>query len=304
MIAFSSWNSPLKMRSDIVGVLSRISNGGLAPFAVLRAHEALRDDRAKIGGQVHQQLVAALFREEVDDPVKRLVGVVRVQRAQAKVPRFGERDRMLHRLRIPDLADQDHVRRLPQRIFQRVVPGMRIDAHFAMRDETLERRVNVFDRVLDRDDVSGGRPVAVIDHRRERRRLARAGGADDEHESALVHHDVLQGFGQAKLLEVRHLGRDRAHDHADMLLLDEDVDAKARQAWYRQREVAFELAGKFLALTLVHHRVRKLTRDGTGELLAGQRADVAVRFMLGGKSFAMNRSEPPASVIAANSLCM
>src|SRR5215510_6480328 len=43
--------------------------------------------------------------------------------------------------------------------------------------------VNDLDRILDRDDVIVARPVHVVDHRAQRRRLAGAGGAGDEHEA-------------------------------------------------------------------------------------------------------------------------
>ena len=96
-------------------------------------------------------------------------------------------DRVLHRLAVADLADQDHVGRLAQRVLERVLPGLGVHADLALRDHAVLVRVHVLDRVLDGDDVAVGVLVAVADHRRERGRLARAGAADHEHQAALAH---------------------------------------------------------------------------------------------------------------------
>src|SRR5512135_448999 len=80
---------------DAVGDRRRIDqdlDGRLASDAVGGSDQALRNDRAEVHGQVHQQLVAPLFREEVDDAIERLVRIVGVQGAEAQVPGLGERD--------------------------------------------------------------------------------------------------------------------------------------------------------------------------------------------------------------------
>ena len=43
--------------------------------------------------------------------------------------------------------------------------------------------------------------VDVVDHRRERRALAAAGGAGDEHQAALFLGDLLQHRRQAELVD-------------------------------------------------------------------------------------------------------
>ena len=133
-----------------------------------------------------------------------------------------------------------------------------------------------FHRVLDRDDVAGGRAVAVIDHRGQRGRLAGAGGTHHQHQAALVHHHVLQHLRQLELLEVRDLGRDGADHHAHALLLHVHVDPKARQPRHGDREIAFHLALEFLALAGVHQRVSELAADVGAELLLGERLHLAV----------------------------
>jgi hypothetical protein len=111
-----------------------ISIAAMRPTPVAR-DQALRDQPLDVQRQVHQQLLAALFREEVDDAVERLVGAVGVQGRQHEVAGLGELDAVLHGLAVADLADQDHVRRLAQRVLQRGVPVLGIHAHFALRDD-------------------------------------------------------------------------------------------------------------------------------------------------------------------------
>ena len=201
--------SPRKIRSWISGELSMISIAAMRPRAGFARNQALRDQRADVERQVHQQLLAALLGEEVDDAVERLVGAVGVQRRQHQVAGLGELDAVLHRLAVADLADQDHVGRLPQRVLERGVPGIGIDADLAVRDHAALVRMHVLDRVLDRDDVAAGLVVAVADHRRQRGRLARAGAADHDHQAALRQHDFLEDRRQVELLEGRDLGVDQ-----------------------------------------------------------------------------------------------
>jgi hypothetical protein len=181
-----------------------------AALAVLGADQALRHDGAQVGRQVHQQLRPALFREEVDDAFHRLRRAVGVQRAQAQVAGFGEGDRVLHRLRVADLADQDDVGRLAQGVLQRVVPRMGVDADFAVRHQRLLRDVRVLDRIFDvmmwpaevrlRWSIIAASEVD----------LPEPGAADHEHQAALLHHHVLEDSRQAQLLEVRDFRGDRA----------------------------------------------------------------------------------------------
>ena len=57
------------------------------------------------------------------------------------------------------------------------------------------------DRVLDRDDVLPPCAVDVAEHRRERRRLAGAGSARDEDESAVLLGEPRDPRGQLQSLE-------------------------------------------------------------------------------------------------------
>ena len=120
-----------------------------------------------------------LIDAEIGQPRDGARRVVRVQRGEHQVA--GERglDRDLRGLVVADLADHDHVRVLAQDGAQRLGEG-EVDLRVHLR--LADAGQLVLDRVLHRQHVGGGGIDAG--HRRvQRRRLARAGGAGDEHDA-------------------------------------------------------------------------------------------------------------------------
>jgi len=99
---------------------------------------------------------------------------------------LGGGQRRAHGLLVAHLADQDHVGVLAQHAAHGAAEADRVGADFALVDDRVLVGVQVLDRVLERDDVAGPSPVDVIDHRRQRRALAGAGGAGDEDDPALL----------------------------------------------------------------------------------------------------------------------
>ena len=135
----------------------------------------------------------------------------------------------------------------------------------------------------------------MIDHRGERRRLSRTRGTDDEHETALRHHDFLERVRQPELLEIRNLVGDRSNHHPNVLLLDENVDAEPRNARHGDREVALQVARELIPLARIHERRGQQPGDFARELLRGEGLHLPRALSCsGGKSFEMNKSEPPA----------
>ena len=62
--------------------------------------------------------------------------------------------------------------------------AVRVAVHLALVDQAALVLVDVLDRVLDREDVLVALGVDLVDHRGQRRRLAAAGRAGDQHEPA------------------------------------------------------------------------------------------------------------------------
>ena len=92
------------------------------------------------------------------------------------------------------------------------------------------RLVHELDRVFDRQHVAVFVFVQVVDHRRQRGALARAGGAGHQHQAARLERQLGEDLGRVELLERQDLARNGAEHGAGAAVLVEGVDAKARQA--------------------------------------------------------------------------
>ena len=141
---------------------------------------------------------------------------------------LGRLQRGLGGLGVAELADQDHVgvlaQRAPERLRERTV-SIPTSRWLTM---LLSVGMQHLDRVLDRDDVLLPRAVDVVDHRGERRGLARAGRAGDEHEPAMLVGEAADAGRQWSVSKLGiSLGITRQRDR-DRAALPEGVDAEAR----------------------------------------------------------------------------
>ena len=80
------------------------------------------------------------------------------------------------------LANDDHIRSLPHRGTQRRRKIRGIDADLDLLDHRSVVGMFVLNRIFDRHDVPWRATVDVVDQRRKRSRLARAGRAANEHQ--------------------------------------------------------------------------------------------------------------------------
>ena len=83
-------------------------------FAINRQYQTLRNNRPQVCRHVHEKLLPALFRKEVDDAIQCLVGIVGVQSRERQMSGLRELDTELHGFAIADLSEQDDVRCLAQ----------------------------------------------------------------------------------------------------------------------------------------------------------------------------------------------
>ena len=187
---------------------------------------------------------------------------LRVQRREDEVAGLGRGERGRDRLEVAHLADEDHVRVLAERGAERLgEASVASDADLALVDDAALVPVQELDRVLDREDVLGAGAVDLVDQRRERRRLARAGRAGHEHEAArLLGEARAETRGQPELLERLDLLRDEAERGADGAALEVDVDAEAREAGDAVREVELPLDLEVLLLLAREDPVDELLR--------------------------------------------
>ncbi len=252
--------------------------------AISGFNQPLGDKRLEVVAKIVEQLGPALFREEVDDAVQRLVGVVGVQGGDGQVAGFREGQRVLHGLAIANFADKDHVRRLAQGVFQGGVEAAGIHPHLPLVDDALAVAVHELHRILDGDDVAAAVAVAMVDKGRERSGFARAGTADEQHQPPFLHDGVEQHGGQFQVLEAGDLGLDVARHQRDFVALLEDVDPKAPYLGQGDGEVHLQLLLKLLLLLAVHDGVGYAGHLAGLEWRLAQGAQAAVELGTGGRA--------------------
>jgi hypothetical protein len=166
----------------------------------------------------------------------------------------------LNRLKVAHFADQHDIGILPQGVFQRGGEALRVAADFSLIDDAVLVLVNELDRVLDRDHVPLQLLVDLVEHRGERGRLARAGGAGHEDESSWFVGQIGDDFGEVEVLERLDVERNLPDDHRDAAALLEAVAAESREVLNAEREIELVLHLEPLLLILGQHRIRELQR--------------------------------------------
>ena len=253
-------------------------DGRAAAFAIRGGNQLLGDDAFQVQGQVHPQLAVSVSWEEVDDPVQRLVGVVGVQGRQTQVPGFSKGDGLVHGVGGTNLADQNHVRRLTQGIFQGHVEGLGINAHLTLGDDAALVLVDKFDGVFDGDDVTLGVLVAVANHGRQRGGLTGTRSAHENHQATFGHGQFLDHRRQAQVVHVGNLGFNATQHHAHQVALVERGDPETAHAPGGNGKVALVVGDEFLALLLGHHAEHDVPGHVRGQRALGHRQDLAVDF--------------------------
>lgn len=171
-----------------------------------------------------------------------------MQRAKYQVAGFGGADGRLDRFQVAHFTDENHVRIHTQRAAQGFGEARHVDADFALREHRLLVRVVILDRVFDRDDVAVEVTVDVVQHCRQRRRLARARRPGDEEQPARTAAQRLHNRWQADLVEAQNLRRDQSQHHRDVALLAKNRDAEAALVAEREAEVGSALFLQFLLI--------------------------------------------------------
>ena len=113
---------------------------------------------------------------------------------------LGEGHGVLHGLAVTDLAHQNHIWRLAQGVLQGGFPGVRVQAHFALRHHTIFMGMDKLNRVFNGDDVAVGVNVAPVHHGRQCRGLAGAGRANHDAQAAFGLHNFLEYLRHAQTI--------------------------------------------------------------------------------------------------------
>ena len=154
-----------------------------------------------------------------------------MQGAEHQVAGFRGGQRQADGFQVAHLADQDVVGVFTQRRAQGLVEAVGVAVHFALVDQALLRGVHEFDRILDGEDVAEFVLVDVVDHRRQRGRLARAGRAGDQDQALRLFDQLLEDLAGSPGLRASGSSAGNGAEHrAGAAVLVEGVDAEARQA--------------------------------------------------------------------------
>src|SRR5690606_36897926 len=153
---------------------------------------------------------------------------------------------------VTHFTDQDDVRVFTQSRTQGFGEAQGVAVHFALVDQALLRFVNEFDRVLDGEDVLVLGVVQVVEHGREGRGLARAGGAGNQYQAARHVGDPAEDLTHAEVFHGQHLGRNGPEHRTATAVLVEGVYPEARHTRHFKREVGLEKFFEILALLVVH----------------------------------------------------
>ena len=173
-----------------------------------------------------------------------------VQRAQHQVAGFGGGHGHGDRFGVAQLADEDDVGIFAHRRAHAFGERRDVRAELALDDLRLLAAMDELDRVFERDDVEASRGVQVVDHRRERGRLAGAGGAGDQHHALVVVAEFLDDRRQRELVDARDVLRDGAERGAEAGFLAVDVDAEAAAVGRHIGEVEVVALAEVLVLVL------------------------------------------------------
>src|SRR5690606_10074456 len=251
---------------------------GATALTIRCRNQLLCNDGFQVERQVHPQLTVAIRREEVNDTVQRLAGVVGVQGTETQVTSFCEGDSVVHGFPGAHLTDQDYIRGLTQGVLQGHLKRFCINAHFALGDDAAFVLVDKLDRVFDRDNVTFAVAVAVTDHGSQRSRLTGTGSTHEDNQAAFGHGQLFDDLRQAQVVNAWNVGFNAAQHHAGQVALIKRAGTEATDAPRADGKVEFFIVQKFTALFFIHHAQHKfanfLRREGRG----GNGNDLAVQF--------------------------
>ena len=175
--------------------------------------------------------------------------------------RGGQAD--LHGLPVAHLADQDDLGRLTQGGPHADGEGAEIVTHFPLIEGGLFLLVDIFDRVLQGDDVHRPLLVDPVQEGGKRGGLTGTGGAGKENKAIQFAGHFVEGLGKLHPLDGRDLGLQFSQNRRKIAFLGEDIDpepglvgqrigkiagAVLHQIFEQPAVVADEVEGKGLGL--------------------------------------------------------
>ncbi|MPM25975.1 hypothetical protein SDC9_72476 [bioreactor metagenome] len=246
---------------DLVGLplLDAVPHGGVGeedlrahhPAAARTGYELLGAYPHEDGGELDADLLLLVGREDVDDPVDGLGGILGVEGGEDEVPRFGGGDGRGDGLQVPHFADEDDVGVLAEHPPEGFGEAAGVDAHLALVDDGFLRFVDVFHRVFDGDHVVPPLAVDFVDEGGEGCGFAVAGGSGDEEEAPSLVGDLDEAPGQAQFLDGPNPHWDEPEGEGHVARFKEAVSPEA--GFFSRRGVVGEAEVVFPALPVRCH---------------------------------------------------
>src|SRR5262249_52285805 len=122
-----------------------------------------------------------------------------------------------------------------------VVERESVQTHFALLEHALVVLEDVFDRVLERNDVLLEVGVDVLDHGRQGGGFAATGRSSQQYDAARGFRDFLDLLQEAQFLEAGHMRFYIAHGQTPLAALLEEVRPETPNAWDEVGEVRLAL---------------------------------------------------------------
>ena len=136
----------------------------------------------------------------------------------------------------------------------------KILSHLALAHHRLLLAIEKLDRILQRHDVNLLAVIQLIDHRRERRRLADPGTAGHQNDPGFLPHHLAEDRRHPEFIETGHLGRELPHHDGTLAVLLENIHPKPGHL--RHRVAAITRASRSQigdqALIPIHDHIRDL----------------------------------------------
>ncbi len=230
-------------------------HGRYAAFAGGKGEKALADDALERHAHFHADLRVEVGGEVVDDALDGLNGVDGVEGTENQVAGFCGGDGGGDGFQVAHFADEYDVGALAKNVFEGIAETLGVEADLALADKGGFILVEKLDWVFHGDDVATPDIVDVVDHSSEGCRLAAAGGAGYENESAAAIGEIAYCDGKVKIGETEVGVLDGTEDEGKAAALAHDIDAETADSTHADGKVhlgsALEL-GRLLGVHQFH----------------------------------------------------
>ena len=199
-----------------------------------------------------------------------------VDRSENEVPGFGRVHGRLERFHVAHLAHQHDVWVFADGVFHRRLEIHDVDADFALVDQTLVRRVDKFDGVLDGEDMFPHVVVHPVQHAGDRGALAASRDAREQDHALVELAELLHDRREKEALEVGDRALDFSRDHAGIAHLHQHVHAETPRLAVVHNDIRKVAAPRFvvnLAIALADHRIEQFPHAFAGDRLHLQFAE-------------------------------